>query len=127
MFLLYVSITRFRLYGQAGSGQLSQDTGLDPAFKRLIIYLFLGTRGGFNRARIVKLLKDEPSNPNQIAERLKLDYKTVQHHLKLLEENGVIVSSRKGAYGAVYFITPYVERHFDKIKEIWAKFGEKQI
>jgi predicted transcriptional regulator len=68
-----------------------------------MVYLFIGTRGGWNRARIVKLLKEEPLNPNQISEKLGLVYKTVQHHIKLLEDNGVIVSSSKGSYGAVYF------------------------
>lgn len=112
-------------YGESNSGQSPRDSGVDPAFKRLMVYLFVGTRGGWNRARIVKLLKEEPLNPNQLAERLGLDYKTVQHHIKLLEENGVIVPSSKGSYGAVYFFTPYADKHFDLLKEIWAKFGRK--
>jgi DNA-binding transcriptional ArsR family regulator len=115
----------FGFYGYSGKSQLSQDSGTDPAFRRLMVYLFIGTRGGWNRARIVKLLKEEPLNPNQISEKLGLDYKTVQHHIKLLEDNGVIVSSSKGSYGAVYFLTPYVEKHFELLKEIWAKFGQR--
>lgn len=66
------------------------------------------------------MLKAEPSNPNKISERLNLDYKTVQHHLKMLEENGIVVSSPKGTYGAVYFLTPYFEKFFELVKEMWA-------
>ena len=88
-----------------------------------MVYVFVGTRGGQNRIRIVELLRAEPANPNRISEKLTLDYKTVQHHIKLLEENGVVVSSSKGAYGAVYFLTPYFEKYFDAVKVMWARFG----
>ncbi len=106
---------------QLPSGQGSPvDAGqLDPSFKRLMVYVFVSTRGGQNRTRIVEMLKIEPANPNRISEKLGLDYKTVQHHIKLLEENGVIVSSAKGAYGAVYFLTPYFEKFFDVVKQMW--------
>jgi DNA-binding transcriptional ArsR family regulator len=92
-----------------------------------MVYLFVGSRGGQNRVRIVEALKSEPTNPNKLSEKLGLDYKTVQHHLKMLEENGVIVSSDKGAYGAVFFLTPYFEQHFDSVRSMWAKFGQNQI
>lgn len=92
---------------------------MDASFKRLMIYLFVATRGGQNRARIVELLSSEPSNPNKISEKLNLDYKTVQHHLKLLTENGVIVASAKETYGAVYFLTPYFEEHLPTVRGMW--------
>jgi predicted transcriptional regulator len=91
-----------------------------------MVYLFIGSRGGQNRVRIVESLKGEPSNSNQLSEKLGLDYKTIQHHLKLLEQNGVIVPSAKGSYGAVFFLTPYFERYFDSVREIWAKFGQSK-
>jgi len=70
------------------------------------------------------MLKGEPANLNRISENLNLDYKTVQHHVKVLEENGVLVSNAKGAYGAVYFLTPYFEKYFEAVKTMWAKFGQ---
>ncbi len=97
---------------------------IEPSFKRLMVYLFVGTRGGQNRAKIVDLISGEPSNPNKISEKLKLDYKTVQHHVKLLEENGVIVASAKDTYGAIYFFTPYFEKHYPTIRMMWAGFGQ---
>lgn len=100
---------------------------LDPSFKRMMVYVFVGSRGGQNRARIVELLRAEPSNPNKISEKLGLDYKTVQHHIRMLEQNGVIVASSKGSYGAVFFLTQYFERYFDTLRPMWARFGQNQI
>src|SRR5215471_3887468 len=67
--------------------------------KRLLWYLLGGTRGGPTRAQILKTLHDRPLNANQLAESLSVDYKTVQHHLKVLEDNGLVAPTEKGAYG----------------------------
>jgi len=93
----------------------------DPAFRRLLFYLLAGTRGAFNRLLILRYLRQNPVNANKLATDLKLDYKTVQHHIKILEQNGLIVSSQKGSYGAVYFISPYMEAEYSILEEIWAK------
>jgi DNA-binding transcriptional ArsR family regulator len=113
-----------------GAGGVAPDGGqkqrLDPAFKRVMMFLFLATKGGGNRIRIVKLLKHEALNANKIGEKLALDYKTVQHHLRILEENDVVVSSSpKGTYGAIYFLSQYFERQIASIEEMWVKFGSK--
>lgn len=92
-----------------------------------MVYLFVGSRGGLNRIRIVETLKNEPSNPNKLSEKLGLDYKTIQHHLKMLEENGVVVPNEKGVYGAVFFLTPYFERYFNAVRDLWGKIGQSQI
>ncbi len=113
------------LHGFGDSSSTAPSSTIDPSFKRVMMYIFAGTRGGYNRARIVELLREEPMNSNRIAEKLDLDYKTVQHHLKLLQENEVVVpSSPKGTYGAVYFLTPYVEKHLEVLRLIWARFGQ---
>ena len=109
--------------GAEGTAKVQQFQA-DPAFRRIMVYLFVGTRGGQNRVRIVETLRNEPSNPNKLSEKLNLDYKTVQHHLRMLEENGVIVPSEKGAYGAVFFLTPYFEKYFESLRGMWAKFGQ---
>ena len=120
----FVSSLSFILQSSDSTGAPISAGTLDPSFKRIMVYVFVGTRGGQNRIRIVELLRAEPANPNRISEKLTLDYKTVQHHIKLLEENGVIVPSSKGAYGAVYFLTPYFEKYFDIVKVMWARFGQ---
>lgn len=76
-----------------------------------------GTRGGPNRARILKTLEDRPRNCNQLADDLDLNYKTVEHHLGVLEDNG-IVESTDSDYGAVYLLTDRAEHNWDQITEI---------
>lgn len=95
--------------------------------RRLLWYLLGGTRGGPNRAEILKILRDRPSNANQLAEMLRVDYKTVQHHLRVLEENGLVAPSEKGAYGAVLFLTPKMEEALPLFDEIWSKIGRSNI
>ena len=99
----------------------------DRYLKRLLWYLFAGTRGGPSRAEIIKALQDRPSNANQLAQILHVDYKTVQHHVRVLEENGLIVPSEKGTYGAVLFLTPKMEEALPILNEIWSKIGRTKI
>ena len=93
--------------------------------KNLLWYLIAGTKGGETRGKIIELLRKKPSNANKIAEILKLDYKTVRHHLEVLERNNIIVAINKGNYGAVYFLSELMESHIKLFGEIWAQFGKK--
>lgn len=56
-------------------------------------------------------------NANQLAEDLDLDYKTVQHHLRVLQENNVLEDSGND-YGAVYLPTQQTQVNWDIIEEI---------
>ena len=93
--------------------------------KNLIWYLIAGTKGGETRGKIIELLKEKPSNANKIAEILKLDYKTVRHHLEVLEKNNTITAINKGKYGAVYFLSEIMEQNLNVFGEIWEQFGKK--
>lgn len=106
-------------------GRASNSSGVDPAYKRVLMYLLVGSKGGRNRVQMLKLLKDEPMNANRIGERLGLDYKTIQHHLKILQENNVVITNSGGSYGAMYFLTPYLEKNINVLEEIWAQFGKR--
>ena len=99
----------------------------DRYLRRLLWYLFAGTRGGPSRAEIIKVLRDRPCNAHQLAQLLKVDYKTVQHHLGVLEEHGLVAPSEKGAYGAVLFLTPKMEDATPILEEIWSKIGRTKI
>ena len=93
--------------------------------KNLLWYLIAGTRGGETRGRIIELLNANPCNANKIAEMLKLDYKTIRHHLGVLEKNNVITAVNKGNYGAVYFLSEIMKSDLSAFNEIWARFGKK--
>lgn len=58
----------------------------DKQTRKLLLYLFTSTRGGFTRLRIIMNLLDQPYNTHQLAQALDLDYKAVQHHMKVLEK-----------------------------------------
>ena len=90
--------------------------------KKLLWWLLAGTRGGHNRARIIRMLHKRPYNTNQLSEALKLDYKTVQHHIKVLEKNSIIVGAGD-RYGRMYFLSDIIEENYHLFEEIWNKIG----
>lgn len=69
------------------------------------------------------IISSRPSNPNQIASGLKLDYKTIVHHLDVLSKNGLNVTYNKESCGAIYFLMPLTEKNFESFREILAKIG----
>ncbi len=96
----------------------------DREAKRLLWYLFAGSRGGENRIKIIDLIKEQPHNINQLAEALGVDYKAVQHHIGVLEKNNMV--TKVGVkYGVLYFISNYLEANIDAFNEIQAAI-EKQ-
>ncbi|MGI8831137.1 MAG: winged helix-turn-helix domain-containing protein [Nitrososphaeraceae archaeon] len=97
----------------------------DPNAKRILWYLFAGSRGGINRAKIIDLLKEHPYNMNQLAEALKLDYKAIQHHISVLEKNN-IVNKIGEKYGVLYFVSNYLEANIDAFKEIRSQMKTKR-
>jgi DNA-binding transcriptional ArsR family regulator len=97
----------------------------DPHFKRILWYLIGSTKGGVNRAKILEVIKSQPANANQLASILRVDYKTVIHHLRVLSENGLIITDNRESYGATYFLTPLMEKNYESLKEILEKIGKK--
>lgn len=59
-------------------------------------------------------------NTNQLSNALELNYKTVQHHLEVLEEND-IVTTRGDNYGKMYFLTDAMSDNLDILEEIAAQ------
>jgi DNA-binding transcriptional ArsR family regulator len=82
-----------------------------------------GTRGGPNRARILRALDDQPQNANQLAEEFDLAYNTVRHHLEVLEENRIVESS-DADYGKVYLPSERVRDHWDTVEKIITQIDE---
>lgn len=72
---------------------------------RLLYWLLSATRGGPTRMRVLNALKKKPRNTRKLSIFLSMDYKTVQGHIRLLVENGILYTPKAG-YGSVYFISP---------------------
>ncbi len=97
----------------------------DPDAKRLLWFVFAGSRGGLNRLKIISKLKENPLNTNQLANELGLDYKAIQHHIRVLEKNNMITKvGRK--YGVAYFISTFLEVNMETCEEIEGKLDKSK-
>lgn len=85
--------------------------------EKALWYLLDGTRGGKNRARIIRVLVERPQNANQISEKIDLDYNTVRYHLDKLIEHDVVETGGDN-YGELYFLTDRFERHEEEFRRI---------
>ena len=94
------------------------------SLKYLLGWLIAGTRGGPTRAKIIVALRETPQNANQLATLLKMDYKTMRHHLEVLEKNKIITSVGD-RYGATYFLSQTMEDNYVLFEEIVKKIGKK--
>ena len=92
--------------------------------KQVLWYLVAGTRGGQTRARIIREIAKRPANTHQLAKRLGLDYKTVQHHLKIQVENHILSVLNQGKYAAGYFLSNEVNENRPEFEQIWEEFGK---
>lgn len=91
--------------------------------KKLLWWLILGTRGGINRAKIIIKLKERPYNANQLAEGLNLNYRTIRHHIKILEDSEIVKSAGK-KYGKMYFLSENMEKNYNDFETIWKQIKE---
>ena len=92
--------------------------------KYLLGWLIAGTKGGPTRARIIQILKETPQNANQLATSLGMDYRTIRHHIEVLEKNRIITSAGEG-YGITYFLSPLMEENYALFEEIVKKIWKK--
>jgi len=93
--------------------------------KYLLGWLIAGTRGGVTRAKIIETLREKPQNANQLAKSLEMDYRTIRHHLKIMQKNGIITSMGNG-YGTTYFLSTELEENYGMFEEIMNKIWKKQ-
>ncbi|MFH1237034.1 MAG: winged helix-turn-helix domain-containing protein [Candidatus Aenigmatarchaeota archaeon] len=97
------------------------------SLKHSLWNVLAGTRGGVTRICILKLLRKRPYNINQLHEKLKLDYKTIQHHIRVLTNNKIITVENEKKYGSMYFISPFLEKHMYLFDEILGKIGKREL
>ena len=78
-----------------------------------------------NRLKIISKIKENPLNINQLAKEMHLDYKAIQHHIKVLEKNNLI-SKMGEKYGVQYFISAFLEANMDTFEEIERKLDKSK-
>ncbi|MEX0911558.1 MAG: winged helix-turn-helix domain-containing protein [Nitrosopumilaceae archaeon] len=97
----------------------------DPYAKRLLWFVFAGSRGGLNRIRLISAIRKTPLNTNQLAKELGLDYKAIQHHLNVLDKNNLITKVGD-KYGATYFVSTFLEVNIETFDEIVTKLEKSK-
>ncbi len=106
------------------SKQVSTQRKPDKQTRKLLLYLFTSTRGGFTRLRIIMHLLDQPYNTHKLAKVLDLDYKAVQHHMKVLQKNNM-VSKIGEKYGAIFHLSNFLEINIGALDEAIEKLDRK--
>ena len=106
------------------SRQVSTQRKPDKQTRKLLLYLFTSTRGGFTRLRIIMHLLDQPYNTHQLAKVLELDYKAVQHHMQVLQKNNM-VSKIGEKYGAIFHLSNFLEINISALDEAIDKLDRK--
>jgi len=84
--------------------------------RKLLCYLVKGTRGGETRALILKNLSEKSYNANQLANILKMDYKTIRYHLEILMRNNIITMDKSGKGSAIYFISGKISADLEDLE-----------
>jgi predicted transcriptional regulator len=69
------------------------------------------------------LLK-QPYNTHQLSKELDLDYKAIQHHMKVLEKNN-LVSKIGEKYGAIFHLSNFLEINICALDEAIDKLDRK--
>ena len=67
----------------------------------------------------MSVLRKRPSNRNQLATELGIDYKGIQHHIKILEENN-LVKKTGHQHSMAYYVSGlfmHNEIAFDEIRD----------
>jgi predicted transcriptional regulator len=89
----------------------------DPYAKRLLWFVFAGSKGGINRLKLVNVLREKPLNANQLAKEMGLDYKAILHHIGVLEKNNII--TRVGEkYNVTFFISNFLEANMESFEQV---------
>jgi len=96
----------------------------DKQTRKLLLYLFTSTRGGLTRLRIIMHLLDQPYNTHQLAKVLDLDYKAVQHHMKVLQKNNMVLKIGE-KYGAIFHLSNFLEINISALDEAIDKLDRK--
>ena len=66
------------------------------------LQLIFQTLSDYNRLAIIKLLCEKETSVGEIVKVTKLSQPLVSHHLRVLKENGILETKRKGAFAFYY-------------------------
>jgi DNA-binding transcriptional ArsR family regulator len=82
-------------------------------FEKRLRFLLEGSKGGGNRIKILDLIRKKPYNLNQLSTKLKLNYRTIRHHVDVLLKEELVFAESNGRYGSVFFPSAFLESNID--------------
>jgi len=71
-------------------------------------------------------LRKRPSNKNQLSTELGIDYKGIQHHIKVLEKHNLVIKTGN-RYGLTYCVSALFENNESVFDEIVDKLKNGEI
>jgi|BEDMetMinimDraft_1075159.scaffolds.fasta_scaffold21783_2 Bacterial regulatory protein, arsR family. len=94
-------------------------------YEKIWFWVFVGSRGGLTRMKIMNEILKNPLNMHQLAKKLNLDYKTIEHHVRVLIENDLIVNPKAEKYGSLLFPSSIALVKRKYLEELLKSAGEK--
>jgi len=76
------------------------------------------------RIKIIRSLIEDPKNANRLSSSLGVNYRTIEHHMKVLLSNNLVLVEGSG-YGKVYFPSPVLTSNIKVLQEIFTAAGIK--
>jgi predicted transcriptional regulator len=70
------------------------------------------------------LLTERPFNTHQLSKELGLDYKAIQHHMRVLEKNNLVIKVGE-KYGAMFHLSNFLEINIRALDEAIEKLERK--
>ena len=83
----------------------------------MLWWIFVGSKGGKMRAKIISKIMEKPMNAHQLAQALNVNYRTITHHVDILLEHNLI-SGEGPKYGTIYFPSKILESNFQSLREL---------
>jgi predicted transcriptional regulator len=100
------------------------DIKVDKHMDKIFSSVFTGMSGRYTRLRIICAITGEPMNSMQLSKQLKLDYKTIQHNLEVLEKNNLILRKGEG-YGDLFFPSELISSNLPTLYSVIRKVEAK--
>ena len=97
-----------------------EDIKEDAHMKDLFSSVFTGMSGRYTRLRIIFAITGDPMNSMQLSKQLKLDYKTIQHNVEVLEKNNFIIRKGEG-YGDLFFPSDLISSNLPTLYSVIRK------
>lgn len=86
-------------------------------------HLLVDSRGSTNRVRILFAVDERPRNSHRLANDLNIEYGTVNHHLSVLIDSGLLQCSGDH-YGAIYLLSDQARHYWGLIDDLAKPVGQ---